>query len=139
MWVLSSRTVTGPDFPSMTRMFPRVNATHRGQAPVYRPMPAWLGIAGIVRLGPWLTARMLAPGSRPRRGPPARSGPGQRLGLPEHGPDSIARFGRRLCGIIIDWVIALVIARGLFQVPLPFSEETATEAARTSSSSPSSP
>lgn len=52
--------------------------------------------------------------------------PGQRLGLPEHGPSSIARFGRRLCGVIIDWVIALVIARGLFQVPLPFSEETAT-------------
>lgn len=52
--------------------------------------------------------------------------PGQRLGLPEHGPGSIARFGRRLCGIIIDWVIALIIARGLFQVPLPFSEHTAT-------------
>jgi len=52
--------------------------------------------------------------------------PGQRLGLPEHGPGSIARFGRRLCGIIIDWVIALIIARGLFQVPLPFSERTAT-------------
>lgn len=52
--------------------------------------------------------------------------PGHRLGLPEHGPGSIARFGRRLCGIIIDWVIALVIARGLFQVPLPFSEHTAT-------------
>ncbi|MDC5698382.1 RDD family protein [Intrasporangium calvum] len=64
-------------------------------------------------------------------GPSSRTGntgewPGQRLGLAPHGPGSIARFGRRLVGIIIDWVLALVIARGLFQVPLPFSEQPAT-------------
>ena len=90
-------------------------------------MPAWLGIAGIVRLGPWLTARMLAPGSRaPDRGPPARgvAGPAPRPAGARPGLDRPVR--RRLCGIIIDWVIALVIARGLFQVPLPFSEGTAT-------------
>ncbi|MDV3220797.1 RDD family protein [Intrasporangium sp.] len=52
--------------------------------------------------------------------------PGHRLGLPETGPGSIARFGRRLVAIVVDWVIALLIARGLFQVPLPFSEEPAT-------------
>jgi uncharacterized RDD family membrane protein YckC len=54
--------------------------------------------------------------------------PGQRLGLPAHGPGSIAHFGVRLVGILIDWVIALVIARGLFGVPLPFSEQPATGA-----------
>ncbi len=32
--------------------------------------------------------------------------PGERLGLPEDGPRSIARFGRRLGGIAIDWAIA---------------------------------
>jgi uncharacterized RDD family membrane protein YckC len=32
--------------------------------------------------------------------------PGQRLGLPEFGPGSIARFGRRLAALLIDWFIA---------------------------------
>ncbi|HEY4224678.1 MAG TPA: RDD family protein [Pseudolysinimonas sp.] len=32
--------------------------------------------------------------------------PGERLGLPDDGPRSIARFGRRLGGIAIDWAIA---------------------------------
>ncbi len=35
-----------------------------------------------------------------------RSWPGERLGLPEDGPRSVARFGRRLGGIAIDWAIA---------------------------------
>jgi uncharacterized RDD family membrane protein YckC len=55
-----------------------------------------------------------------------RQWPGKRLGLPEDGPGSVARFGRRLVGIVVDWVVALVIARGVFQVPLPFSEQPAT-------------
>ncbi len=54
--------------------------------------------------------------------------PGKRLGLPGHGPGSVAHFGIRLVGILIDWVIALVIARGFFGVPLPFSEHPATGA-----------
>lgn len=33
--------------------------------------------------------------------------PGQRLGLPEHGPGSIARFGRRIAALVIDWFIAV--------------------------------
>jgi uncharacterized RDD family membrane protein YckC len=36
--------------------------------------------------------------------------PGERLGLPEEGPRSIARFGRRLAALVIDWAIANVIA-----------------------------
>jgi RDD family len=32
--------------------------------------------------------------------------PGKRLGLPEAGPRSIGRFGRRLGAIVVDWGIA---------------------------------
>lgn len=39
--------------------------------------------------------------------------PGRRLGLPEHGPGSVARFGRRVLALCIDWALALLIARGL--------------------------
>lgn len=51
---------------------------------------------------------------------------GQRLGMPESGPGSIGTFGVRLVGLVIDWVIALLIARGLFGVPLPFTTPPAT-------------
>ncbi len=36
--------------------------------------------------------------------------PGERLGLPEKGPRSVGRFGRRLAAIAIDWVIATGIS-----------------------------
>lgn len=36
--------------------------------------------------------------------------PGERLGLPEHGPRSVARVGRRLIAISIDWALASVPA-----------------------------
>lgn len=36
--------------------------------------------------------------------------PGERLGLPESGPRSVGRIGRRFAAIFIDWGIALVIA-----------------------------
>lgn len=42
--------------------------------------------------------------------------PGQRLGLPESGPGSIARFGRRLGALAIDWLSALAIASALNNV-----------------------
>lgn len=38
---------------------------------------------------------------------------GERLGLPEQGPGSIARFGRRLAAICIDWALCMLIAYGL--------------------------
>jgi uncharacterized RDD family membrane protein YckC len=41
--------------------------------------------------------------------------PGERLGRPADGPGSVARFGRRLSGVLIDWVIALLIANALLQ------------------------
>ena len=40
--------------------------------------------------------------------------PGQRLGLPETGPRSVARIGRRLAAIAIDWGIAVLISVAFF-------------------------
>jgi len=40
--------------------------------------------------------------------------PGERLGLPEAGPGSIARAGRRILAICIDWGIALLISNFAF-------------------------
>jgi uncharacterized RDD family membrane protein YckC len=38
---------------------------------------------------------------------------GERLGLPEDGPGSVASIGRRVVAIFIDWVLCVVIAYGL--------------------------
>jgi uncharacterized RDD family membrane protein YckC len=38
---------------------------------------------------------------------------GERLGLPEQGPGSIAPVGRRLAALCIDWGLCLLIAYGL--------------------------
>jgi hypothetical protein len=40
--------------------------------------------------------------------------PGQRLGLPESGPRSIGRLGRRLAALAIDWATAVVISIAFF-------------------------
>lgn len=53
--------------------------------------------------------------------------PGQRLGMPQSGPGAIGRFGRRVGGVVIDWLIASVIARGMFGVPLPFADPPASQ------------
>src|SRR3954454_21995795 len=42
--------------------------------------------------------------------------PGRRLGLPEHGPGSVARFGRRLLALCVDWFLALLVARVVLRV-----------------------
>ena len=39
---------------------------------------------------------------------------GNRLGLPEHGPDSVPGVGRRLAGLLLDWLLALLISAGLY-------------------------
>jgi uncharacterized RDD family membrane protein YckC len=38
---------------------------------------------------------------------------GEQLGLPEHGPNSIARPGRRLGALAVDWGLSLLIAYSL--------------------------
>lgn len=40
--------------------------------------------------------------------------PGERLGLPETGPASVARFGRRLAALLVDWVASLLLVRLFF-------------------------
>jgi uncharacterized RDD family membrane protein YckC len=36
--------------------------------------------------------------------------PGQRFGLPEKGPGSVASMGRRVLALLIDWLLSMVIA-----------------------------
>jgi uncharacterized RDD family membrane protein YckC len=36
--------------------------------------------------------------------------PGERLGLPEQGAGSVARFGRRLAAILVDWTLCQLVA-----------------------------
>ncbi|MFD7921823.1 RDD family protein [Streptomyces sp. NPDC059740] len=38
---------------------------------------------------------------------------GERLGLPEEGAGSVARPGRRLVAILVDWALCLLVAYGL--------------------------
>ncbi|KAM9862372.1 RDD family protein [Leucobacter sp. BZR 635] len=43
--------------------------------------------------------------------------PGERLGLPEAGPRSVARVGRRLLAVCIDWALAAIPAYVLIGGP----------------------
>ncbi|WP_030256828.1 RDD family protein [Streptomyces violens] len=38
---------------------------------------------------------------------------GQQLGLPEHGSGSVARPGRRIAALLIDWALCMLVAYGL--------------------------
>ncbi|MGO4103061.1 RDD family protein [Leifsonia sp. YAF41] len=40
--------------------------------------------------------------------------PGERLGLPERGPRSVARVGRRFAALGIDWALAVVVSSLFF-------------------------
>jgi uncharacterized RDD family membrane protein YckC len=46
---------------------------------------------------------------------------GKRLGLPETGPGSLAKMGRRVLALGIDWALALMVSRAFFG-----SDNTAT-------------
>lgn len=47
-------------------------------------------------------------------GPGEQRWPGERLGLPESGPRSIGRPGRRIGAILIDWAIAYGLSLAFF-------------------------
>lgn len=50
--------------------------------------------------------------SGPAPGQGAEQGyPGQRLGLPEHGPGTAAGFGPRLGALVVDWLPCLLLAQ----------------------------
>lgn len=55
-------------------------------------------------LGSWLSG----PGSVL---PPTQDWPGQRLGLPAEGPGSIARWGRRIGALLVDWFACVLLVR----------------------------
>ncbi|CAB4638131.1 MAG: RDD family protein [Actinobacteria bacterium] len=40
---------------------------------------------------------------------------GKSLGLPESGPGSLAKIGRRLLALSIDWALALLVSNALFR------------------------
>lgn len=56
-------------------------------------------------LGGWLEGPRIEPGAGEESGYR-----GERLGLPESGPGSLAPQGRRLGALVVDWIIAELIA-----------------------------
>ncbi len=44
--------------------------------------------------------------------------PGRRLGMPERGPGSVARLGRRAAAILVDWLVSNLIAVGFMHYRL---------------------
>jgi uncharacterized RDD family membrane protein YckC len=58
-------------------------------------------------IGSWLSGPEPDSGS-PDQGPSHY--PGQRLGLPQSGPKSLARMGRRFAALFVDWLIAYGLA-----------------------------
>ena len=46
--------------------------------------------------------------------PPSRW-PGERLGLPDEGPLSVGRAGRRMLGLLIDYALAMALAFAVFR------------------------
>ncbi|MEV3904826.1 RDD family protein [Mycobacterium sp. NPDC050551] len=60
------------------------------------------------RLGSWLSGPDRTQGAAPGEKP--NDYPGHRLGMPERGPGSLARFGRRIAALIVDWLIAYGLA-----------------------------
>ncbi len=48
--------------------------------------------------------------------PPADQGwPGEHFGLPERGPRSVARPGRRIGALCVDWALSMIVSAGLFE------------------------
>jgi hypothetical protein len=41
--------------------------------------------------------------------------PGKDIGLPESGPGSVSSLGRRFLALVIDWLLCMLIAYGLFR------------------------
>jgi RDD family len=89
---------------------------NRGGAPSARTAarrgPADTPSVGPVQTG---TAQLTAPAATtqsPTSSKKARTEayPGQRLGLPERGPGSVASMPRRILALFIDWLLSMVIA-----------------------------
>lgn len=44
----------------------------------------------------------------------AQRWPGERLGLPESGPRSVGRLGRRVAALAVDWALATIVSVAFF-------------------------
>jgi hypothetical protein len=71
-----------------------------------RPLPILNIMARTI--GGWLSGPNLGDSGDPSLGP--NDHPGQRLGLPATGPGSLARMGRRIAALFVDWIIAFGLA-----------------------------
>lgn len=58
-------------------------------------------------MGSWMSGPEPDAGSQDR---PPNDYPGRRLGLPQTGPRSLARMGRRIAALFVDWMIAYGLA-----------------------------
>ena len=104
-----ARTAARPAGPAQPRS---------AKAGTAQPGPAKTGPAktGTAKAG---TAQLTAP-QVTEANPPATQAnpaeattsayPGQRLGLPERGPGSVASMPRRVLALLIDWLLSMVIA-----------------------------
>jgi RDD family protein len=84
---------------------------HGPSGPIAPPAGSAVNLGSVVsrrELGSWLEPQRPPPGS-------AAAYPGERLGRPADGPRSLAGFGRRLVALVVDWVVALLIAGGLLR------------------------
>jgi len=59
-------------------------------------------------IGSWLSGPEPSDSGDPAPG--SSTYPGQRLGLPQSGAGSIARFGRRIAALCVDWLLAYGLA-----------------------------
>jgi uncharacterized RDD family membrane protein YckC len=75
-----------------------------------RPDPEALTVVDRRDVGSWLEG----PGSR--RPDAETDYPGRRLGMPQHGPGSLGRFGRRFVAVFVDWTMCQLIAYLAFGV-----------------------
>ncbi|GAB2660148.1 RDD family protein [Kribbella swartbergensis] len=61
----------------------------------------------------------MAPSAQPGTGPTQEFRfPGNRLGLPEAGPGSAAGWGRRILALLLDWLIAGLVASAITSKPM---------------------
>ena len=65
--------------------------------------------ASSASAGQTSTAQLTAPANTGK----STAYPGQRFGLPERGPGSVASMPRRLLALLIDWLLSMLIAFGL--------------------------
>jgi len=70
-----------------------------------QPAPA-AASAGPASTGQTSTAQLTAPADAGK----STAYPGQRFGLPERGPGSVASMPRRLLALLIDWLLSMLIA-----------------------------